>query len=453
MGLCLWNFIALVVVFGSRAFCFSPSIPRLKPSASWLPSVSCLFQTSRAPDSKEGTGFGDERTVEFQLHSSITSIPAEDWDACLSENSSPFLQHSWLRCLEESECASPSTGWVPQHVSISIDDEIVGYVPLYIKGHSMGEFIFDQQFAETAYHNGIEYYPKLLVGIPFTPATGHRILWHPRYVLESFDQEDISKLNVAVGNFLKQIAITNNLSSVHFNFLTAQEARDLGGPLNELDQEPDKETLRGRVKAFFQKKDNVKDEYLRRTSVQYHWKNKNPNNNGKPFRTFDEYLSCFKSKRRINIRRERRKVLEDENVRINVVAGRDILRYNGLMERMFEIYLSTIEKLIWGRQYLTQEFFQLLAKSDFIDNLVFVCARKDVVDDNADLRAEDVFAGTFNVVKDGVFYGRYWGCLPGYEMKNLHFEVCYWSAIDFCIEKGIRRIEPGAGGGGKYHPQ
>jgi predicted N-acyltransferase len=139
--------------------------------------------------------------------------------------------------------------------------------------------------------------------------------------------------------------------------------------------------------------------------------------------------------------------MEDEQIRVDAIAGKDILQYEGLVERMFEIYVSTIDKMYWGRQYLTLEFFQLLAKSDFVKNLCFMCARHRSTGDK--LRAEDVFAGTVNIVKDGVFYGRYWGCLPGKEVKNLHFETCYWSAIDYCIKNGLKRMEPGAGGGGE----
>lgn len=165
--------------------------------------------------------------------------------------------------------------------------------------------------------------------------------------------------------------------------------------------------------------------------------------NGRPYETFDEYLGCFKSKRRINIRRERKKVT-DAGIRIDVIRGREILQHPGLVERMFEIYQSTIQKMYWGRQYLTLDFFKKLAQSDFVDNLCFMCARYNNTGET--LKARDVFAGTFNVVKDGVFYGRYWGCL-GEEIKNLHFETCYWSAISYCIANGVQRMEPGAGGG------
>jgi predicted N-acyltransferase len=385
---------------------------------------------------------GASDILEFQLHSSISDIAAGDWDACLTLNSSPFIKHSWLRCLEDSGCAAPDKGWVPQHISIIMDGQTKGYVPLYIKGNSLGEFIFDQQFAEAAYENGIQYYPKLLVGIPFTPATGRRILWHPSvYEQLASHPPAMKQLRRAVGQFLKQIAQSNNLSSVHINFLRDDEAMDLSGPLES-------DVHDGSVSNVFLNKmfgKPMKDDYLRRTSLQYHWINSNSKNDGKPFETFDDYLSCFKSKRRITIKRERSIVLNDNNIRVDAIVGKDILKHDGLVERMFEIYLSTIDKMVWGRQYLTVEFFQLLSKSDFIDNLCFMCARSQ--DSGEDLQADDVIAGTFNIIRDGVFYGRYWGCLPGNDIKNLHFEVCYWSAIDYCIKNGLQRMEPGAGGG------
>jgi predicted N-acyltransferase len=318
----------------------------------------------------------------------------------------------------------------------------------------MGEFIFDNSWADAAYQSGITYYPKLLVAVPFTPATGHRILLKPE-VWETFRDTEISQVRKAVATFLIQVAESNQLSSIHFNFLTESEATELSGSLPRLkslgsDSEGDEQqqSFSNQVKDILNRISmNKGSGYLRRTSIQYHWTNENSNNGGQPYASFDDYLSCFKSKRRITIKRERRLVLEEEGIRIDSVMGADILKYDGLVERMFEIYLSTVDKMIWGRQYLTLDFFQRLAKSDFIRNLCFLCARPR--SSGEELRAEDVFAGTFNIVKNGVFYGRYWGCLPGREIKNLHFETCYWSAIEFCIKNNIGRMEPGAGGGGK----
>mmetsp|Transcript_28267 Transcript_28267/g.61540 ORF Transcript_28267/g.61540 Transcript_28267/m.61540 type:complete len:262 (-) Transcript_28267:82-867(-) len=166
---------------------------------------------------------------------------------------------------------------------------------------------------------------------------------------------------------------------------------------------------------------------------------------GRPYESFDDYLNAFKSKRRITIRRERKRVVDEENIRIDAIVGTDILMCEGLVERMYTLYTETVKSFVFGKQYLTLEFFQMLAESDFCRNLCFMCVRSR--DSGDALVAEDIFAGTFNIIKDGVFYGRYWGCLAGREVKNLHFETCYWAAIEHCIDNGLRKMEPGAGGG------
>jgi predicted N-acyltransferase len=393
-----------------------------------------------------------EEEIQFQLHSSISDIPSDKWDKCLVDDpdASPFMQHSWLRCLEESKCVSKETGWMPQHVSISVDGEnYSGFVPLYVKSHSMGEFIFDSTWADAALANGIEYYPKLLVAVPFTPASGRKILLHPK-IRKKFRRERISSLRKMLTAFLKQIARNNKLSSVHINFLTEEEAEDIAEEAQPVQVESSQDPgIQQTFRAFMNKlkQSDLDEGYIRRTSLQYHWSNSNSMNQEKPYTNFEEYLSRFKSKRRISIRRERARVQEDEGIRIDAVVGKDILECDGLVERMFQIYLSTVDKMFWGRQYLTLEFFHLLAKSDFLDNLCFMCARRK--SSGEILKAADVIAGTFNIVKNGVFYGRYWGCTE--EVKNLHFETCYWAAIEYCIDNGLRRMEPGAGGGGKQN--
>ena len=476
-----FSFVVVLYCFAlSRAFVFPATIRPPGCRCSTLQHMRSFGfgkngKGEEAPNSiRSNVTLPNGMMLEFELCNAIASISSEAWNACLPTEEvglgSAFLDHSWLRCLEESKCASPQTGWVPQHVSIKMDGEAKGFIPLYIKGHSsksddtgtpevlcssvpfpsqrctrfallsVGEFIFDSSWAEAAYQNKIDYYPKLLVAVPFTPATGARLLWHGS-IYANYSNAEIQQLRCAAAMFLRQVAAANQISSVHINFLTDEEATDLAGPLLGGKQNKQK-GVQKRVGSLLERF-SLKDDYIRRSSIQYHWTNRNAKNNGKPYRSFDEYLSFFKSKRRINIRRERRKVA-DKGIRIDTVRGRDILEYPGLMKRMFEIYQSTIQKMYWGRQYLSLDFFEKLAESDFVDNLCFVCARYNSTDEK--LRAEDVFAGTFNVVKDKVFYGRYWGCL-GDEVKNLHFETCYWTAIEYCIENGLQRMEPGAGGG------
>jgi len=474
------------------------------------------------------------QTIEFELKPSISTISPQSWNSCLddsSSSSSPFLEYSWLLCLEESGCASPTTGWIPQHVEIKLDGSVCAYVPLYVKGNSMGEFIFDSEWAQYAQKQfNVKYYPKLLSGIPFTPVTCTKILMSSglRYKLTHSHGHDgrehgiissrgIEEFHALVAKMIQNIASSNNISSLHLNFITDDEANHIAGPLSkpqflkdqEEEQQKQQQQLSRKEKDYIDvhaKNDNGNDDdddyddvtnknskyssttssssppiqervksviqkivstttnattkqydYIRKTSLQYHWQNKNPNNNNLPYKSFDEYMNCFKSKKRINIKRERRKVLMDENICIDTIVGKDILKYPGLVEKMFDIYKSTVDKMWFGQQYLTLEFFQMLTKSDFIDNLLFMCARRrkrgnghnDNIDDNEDhdFNVDDVFAGTFNIIKNGVFYGRYWGCLPKFNVKNLHFEVCYWSAIEYCINNGFHKMEPGAGGG------
>lgn len=394
---------------------------------------------------------------------------------------------------------------------IQHDRHILAYIPMYIKGHSQGEFIFDHSWADYAYEHDIEYYPKLLVGIPFTPVTGSRILLDPKKVeyfwnhytkevsanivsekdrsthdeanekkeKNLFEEDSVSdtktimnSFHQMIGRFLKQVVDSNRFSSIHLNFLTEEEASSFAGSLpnysipaiqENMIQVKEKKSNSGIIEVLLDedkkerkhKKDPViptKSEpnfdFLRRTSIQYHWSNVHPTYED-VFESFDEYLeSMFKSKKRINIKRERSKIHKDENIMIDVIKGRDILKYDGLVEQMYEIYVSTVNKMYWGNKYLSLKFFQQLCyESEFVDYLCFVCAREggETETRNKAFEASDVFAGTFNVIKDGVFYGRYWGCLK--EVKYLHFEVCYWSAIEYCIQNGLKRMEPGAGGG------
>ncbi len=262
--------------------------------------------------------------------------------------------------------------------------------PLYVKGNSEGEFVFDWGWADAAERAGIHYYPKLLVGVPFTPVTGSRFL-----VAAGEDREYwIGQLSAE----LREICTQNRLSSVHVNFCDEQETTPFEN-----------------------------SEYLCRVGIQYHW-----HNHG--YQSFDDYLGAFRSKKRNQIRRERR-AMQEAGVEIETVSGDEI--EDGLFEPMFRCYLATIEAHYYGRQYLNQRFFELL-RDRFKHRLCFVVAR----------RAGRILAGTTNVVKGDTFYGRYWGALE--PLRHLHFNVCYYSAIEWCIARGLARFEPGAGGDYKW---
>jgi hypothetical protein len=362
-----------------------------------------------------------ERETQYFLtvktHTNISQIQAEEWNSLLRFEDSPFLQHEWFDCLEASGCAVPATGWNPCHLTIRMvtgrggevaesDDpgELVAAAPVYIKTHSMGEFIFDNEWASAAYRSGLDYYPKVLVAVPFTPASGARLLL--KRGLSRPMQREIRRM---VGGFLQDLAKNNGFSSVHVNFCEEEEI----GALQEA-QPP----------------------YLHRTSMQFHWVNRNKDKDGLPYSSFDEYLSAFRSKRRIKIKKERRSIYEDAGLTLQVLRGRDIPDSYFDSDLIFKLYVSTIDKLFYGRQYLNEAFFRLL-KGKFREPLCLVLARD---------AGGEVVAGTFNVISnDKRFYGRYWGCVAPEDIKNLHFETCYYKSIEYCIEAGLAAMEPGAG--------
>jgi len=328
--------------------------------------------------------------VKSELVTAISAVARAQWNGLLEPEDSPFVDWDWLYALEKSGCASAETGWAPHHVLIRANGgELVGACPLYVKTHSMGEFVFDHGWAQAAARAGLEYFPKLLVGVPFTPHTGRRLLVRP-----GADPEEVGRL---LGRALLTLRERNRLSSVHVNFCLPQEARLL-----------------------------LEMGFLERLGYQYHWHNEE-------FRSFEDYLGALKHKRRHAIRKEQAE-LRAQAIDIRIAAGAQI--DDGLLRAMFDIYRSTIDKLYWGRQYLNPSFFKLMR--DFKRNLVLVCAYEN----------NELIAGTFNVQHAGVMYGRYWGCFR--ERNFLHFNVCYYAAIEHCIRTGLRRFEPGAGGEYKW---
>jgi uncharacterized protein len=330
--------------------------------------------------------------LELAVVERMSDVVRDEWNALLAPDDSPFLEWEWLYAMEESKSAVRKTGWMPYHLVVRSQPahRIVAACPMYLKSHSMGEFIFDHGWADAAERAGIRYFPKLLVGIPFTPHSGRRFLASP--------EVDRRSVVTALARALTELCTDNGISSVHVNFCAPDEAevlREIG--------------------------------YLERLGYQYHW-----HNGG--FRNFDDYLRQLKSKRRYAVRHERA-ALTDQEVSIQVHAGDEIS--DAMFGPMFKIYLSTIQKLYWGRQYLTREFFNLL-QANFKRHLRFVCA----------YRRGELVAGTIHLEKAGVFYGRYWGCFT--ELPFLHFNVCYYAAIEHCINRGLSRFEPGAGGEYKW---
>jgi hypothetical protein len=323
--------------------------------------------------------------ADFALLESVSEIPCGEWNALVADES-PFLEWEWLASLEEAGCVGERSGWAPRPLVAREAGRLVAACPLYVKGNSEGEFVFDWGWADAAQRAGISYYPKLLVGVPFTPVTGARFLTAPG--------EDRAAWLPRFARALTELCQGNALSSVHVNFLRDDE--------------------RAALEAAG---------FLVRTGFQYHWRNRE-------FASFDAYLASLTSKRRNQAKRERRELAE-QGVAIDALRGEALA--DDLFDPMFAIYLATIENNPWGRQYLNRKLFHLL-RERFKHRLCFLRARV----------GDELVAGTINVQKGAALYGRYWGALR--PLRHLHFNVCYYAGIEHCIREGLARFEPGAGG-------
>lgn len=324
------------------------------------------------------------------MHRGVSELDASAWDALLPGGGgepSPFLEHAFLSSLEDGGTLGPARGWIPQLLVLSRAGRPVAAAPAYVKLHSQGEFVFDFAFADLAARLGLRYYPKLLVAVPFTPATGRRLLTHPA--------EDRPALLRALARALLELAAELGVSGIHVNFLQEDELAAL-------------------AEAGFEE----------RHGLQYHWRRGEA-------ASFEDYLARFTSKKRNQLRRELRAIAE-EHVSIRVVRG-EALRDPALAALAFRLYKSTIDKLPWGRQYLEERVFHLWAER---------CShRLELVLAEADGR---VVAGAVNFAGARRLYGRYWGALE--ERRFLHFAVCYYQGVEECCRRGFEVFEPGAGG-------
>jgi predicted N-acyltransferase len=328
-----------------------------------------------------------EPSYELQVHRRIADVPQEEWDALALGDPSPFVEWEWLHALEISACVGPGTGWMPCHVTLrDAEKTLVAAAPCYVKSNSEGEFVFDYAWAEVAERFGVRYYPKLLVSVPFTPATGARLLTHPDH--------DRATLVRGMAGALASLSGSLGTSSVHVLFPHEEEAQLLSSA-----------------------------GYLERYGVQFQWQNRG-------YRTFEDFLSELPSKKRTQLRREMKQPAMD-GVVIETLAEGDYTEET--VRLMFDLYRSTVEKFHWGRQYLTIDFFERITQT-FRHRLAWVVARRE----------GQIIAGAFNVKKGKRLYGRYWGALL--DLPFLHFNVCYYHGVQQCIAEGLSAFEPGAGG-------
>jgi predicted N-acyltransferase len=362
--------------------------------------------------------------IALEAVSSVSQIAAADWDgcanpaadrdalngsearppkdaangACIASHSAynPFISHAFFSALEASGSAAPRTGWGPRHLVARQNGGIAGIVPCYLKSHSQGEYVFDRGWADAYERAGGRYYPKLQVSVPFTPATGPRLLIR--------DGADVERVGTALAGGLVGLCEATHASSVHVTFAPESQWKFLAG-----------------------------HGFLQRTDQQFHWHNEGYN-------SFEDFLATLASRHRKAIRRERRDALA-EGITIHALTGKDITE--DAWDAFFAFYMETGSRK-WGRPYLTRAFYALIGET-MAKDVALIMARRD----------GRWIAGAINFIGGDTLFGRHWGAIEHHPF--LHFEVCYYQAIDFAIQRGLRLVEAGAQGEHKlargYLPQ
>jgi hypothetical protein len=337
---------------------------------------------------------GDPAELTASAETSIADIGREAWDACANPPSAsrdrkwryPFLSFDFLEALERSGCASAKTGWLGQHLVLrTASGEIVAVCPCYLKNHSFGEYVFDHAWADAFERAGGRYYPKLQAAVPFTPVTSPRIL-----VRDGFERPVAER---ALASAAIQITGRLDASSLHLTFLPEDEWTHLGAL-----------------------------GLLQRTGKQFRWPNRG-------YETFDDFLTALSSRKRKTIRKERARALES-GIEVELVTGADLTERH--WDAFFDFYMDTGARK-WGHPYLNRAFFSLISER-MAGQLLLVLAR----------RAGRYIAGALNIIGADTLFGRYWGAIEFHEC--LHFELCFYQAIDFAIAEGIQWVEAGAGG-------
>jgi predicted N-acyltransferase len=326
--------------------------------------------------------------VTLQAIGSIKDIGADVWDRCANPPSvphDPFLSYAFLSALEESGSAVAGTGWAPYHLTVEEEGITQGVVPMYLKNHSQGEYVFDYAWADAFERAGGRYYPKLQISVPFTPATGRRFL-----VADVANRDDLEGYLLAG---CMQIAEKMEVSSIHATFVEERQWQrlvDLG--------------------------------MLGRTHKQFHWVNDG-------YGCFDDFLAALSSKKRKNIRRERRDALST-GVVVEALTGDQLEEEH--WDAFYRFYVDTGNRK-WGSAYLTREFFSIIGRTMPERVLLMMCQRDG-----------QYIAGAINFIGDECLFGRNWGCIEDH--RFLHFETCYYRAIEWAIDHNLARVEAGAQG-------
>jgi uncharacterized protein len=349
--------------------------------------------------------------ITLEALPSVSDISAADWDACANpladvlatscndtaQSYNPFVSHAFFSAAETSGAATVRTGWGPRHLVAKVDERIVGIVPCYLKSHSQGEYVFDRGWADAYERAGGRYYPKLQASVPFTPATGPRLLIR--------DGADRAQIGSALAQGLVALCKVSKASSVHVTFAREQEWELL-----------------------------AEHGFLQRTDQQFHWHNQG-------FSSFDDFLATLNSRHRKAIKRERRDALGASGITIHWLTGKDITEE--AWDAFFDFYMETGSRK-WGRPYLNRKFFSLIGESMAKDVLLVMARREG-----------RWIAGAINFIGSDTLFGRNWGAIEHHPF--LHFEICYYQAIDFAIQHRLKIVEAGAQGEHKiargYLPQ
>ena len=324
--------------------------------------------------------------IEVYTTSTIKDFDQKQWDIC-NALGNVFLSYKFLYLLEISQSVNTNVGWTPLYFAVKNKQELIAVVPCFIKSHSQGEFVFDHAWAQAYSNLGLSYYPKLIIASPFSPVTGMRFLLK--------DNKE-KNLKIKLINSIKEYAKKNNISSIHINFFDKSEL------------------------------ETFKDEgFIIRYGEQFHFSNKN-------YKTFEDFLDklSYKSRKKI---KKKKKSIQDKGIIIDIINKNNI--NTNICEKMYEFYLTTIHKK-WSYNYLSKKFF--LSLPEYLsENTIIITAKL----------SDNIIAGALNFVSNNNLYGRYWGCNE--DIPNLHFEVCYYKAIELAITNNYSNVEAGAQGAHK----